>query len=137
MKEFIKRYEANVANLHRVCDTLEDENNALHEIFNDMFYELKIRSGIISPLQFLQCEINKILGDIDDIKVLQKSSKDFDVIIGVGSLVDETKTQTYVVSDIKFTIYKSIEREFCNLDDAKLGNIIASYTLKNGGKLWN
>lgn len=140
MQELIKKYKKEVENISRTCETLEDECNALHEVFESLFYTLEVRSGLITPLEFLQKEIAKVLGNPKYIKILQFGLNEFQIIIGTDALIDETKTRSYAIAGIKFTVMESFDRAqrwLYTIDDTKLSKILELYAIKNGGKLWN
>lgn len=140
MKELIKKYREEVENVSRTCETLDEECNALHEVFESLFYTLEVRSGAITPLEFLRKEVERILDDSKNVKVIQVHLREFQIIIGTDALIDETKTRSYIVADIKFTVMESFDRAqrwLKTLNDSHFSQILCNYIDMNGGKLWN
>lgn len=140
MRELIKEYRNKVEGVSKTCETLEEECNYLHEIFNELFYTLEVISGEIEPLQFLRKEVTRILDDSESIKVLQISLYEFKIVIGADVLIDESKTQNYIIEGVKFTVMESFDRAqrwLHTIKEQQLSEILDNYKSKNGGNLWN
>lgn len=130
MKHLIGKYEQKVQNASKSTETDEELVWALLNIFKELFQALQVKSGLVSMKDFLHTKLTEDVSWPGYIAVCQITESCFDIVIGTGELLDESKTAKYEIDNLTFTVRESIGLSTSLLrkvDEKRLSSLIAEY----------